>query len=312
MKKSQPSTTERPVFKNALWRSILNEACKKTCLQLKVKNLKLDVISPFGFELTEDLSFLSKNLLRFYCYIGANAAGESLGRSVVENAFKDALTTELKKGYPEFWKDTVLIITDANKLHRLREVEYMCKPGDKLIDIEFRGNVKKDILVDYADYVIALLGGMQSKKIREIKGFVESQISRNRVYQIYIMLEKIFGYLVPKLSEGELVLFRKMFPIKNDISDIYRCSQSPAATKQDLLILKNLIFKRIELMFKAVSEGETVQKVELKCKSYHSNDILNLTLNESTYKKAMAFIRQTYSLFDINDLSLSSSIEMKL
>ncbi len=50
-------------FNNQVWRQLLSEVAKTIDPQLQI-------IAPFGFELTQNLAFLSKRLRRFFCYIG--------------------------------------------------------------------------------------------------------------------------------------------------------------------------------------------------------------------------------------------------
>lgn len=278
-------------FNNRLWR----ETLKQVCQSIDTHHLGLEVISPFGFELLENKRYLSRKLRRFYAYIGA-PRHLNINQEEIVSQFKEIFFEKLTRIDINMLNDFVIVI-ENNDLYKLRHDGYVCKPEDKLFDIQFRF-VDTDILTDYANYTMAVLDGLYREK-GEGKEFRVNKISRWRLYQLYIIQEQIFGNLLPPMNKDECKNYKAIFEvISNMIQLFYAPSMIKSApTSQEEEIIGCLIKPRIAEMYKQINSYHGSQKKTIKCQAYHSDDVLELTLDAELYQDIFNRIKQTYLMF---------------
>jgi hypothetical protein len=228
----------------------------------------LQVISPFGFELLEDKKFLYRSIKRLYCYIGIPANVMADGDLyAISEAFSEKLLSSIHQ--IGLNKPDVAILVLQEKFTFFHKSDYQCSSGDKLIDIQTK-IISDDILCDYANYIICTVDSICSKK-EEPEHFIENKRHRCRTYQLYVMLEKIFGYLLPAMTvfqeESFLSLFKR---IDNSIQMFYTPSELFVdASEYELHVLSSLIQPRVELMRQAIrSSSKSNELMNLQCEAY--------------------------------------------
>ncbi len=158
-------------------------------------NIELSVIVPWGFEILNNLSYLSRRLRRFYCYYGINTnsvidkdkLGHSLGMSILN---------KLEIVDRVFYQRIVALLVGEVPI-LLRDSNYVCSIDDCVIVIVVKNS--DDILKDYAHYIIGTLDGI-SRNVGEVSNYMNYLIPRWRLFQLYLMHEELFGYLLPKMS----------------------------------------------------------------------------------------------------------------
>lgn len=188
-------------FCNKSWRNLLKNVCK----QIDTNNIELQVISPFGFELLEDKKFLHRSIKRLYCYIGVPSNSRFDGNlAAISKIFSEQLLSSIHEIGLSLSDVAILVLQE--KFTFLHEDDYQCSHDDKLIDIQTK-TISDDILSDYANYIICTVDSICSKK-EEPKHFVENKRHRCRTFQLYVMLEKIFGYFA---ATNDGVSRRKFF-----------------------------------------------------------------------------------------------------
>lgn len=171
---------------------------------------------------------------------------------------------------------------------------YQCSPSDKLIDIQTK-IISNNILDDYAHYIICTIDSIFSKK-DEPAHFLKNKRHRLRTYQLYIMLEKIFGYLLPIMTVFQSENFFSLFKlIDNSIQMFYTPSELFIdASDYELHIFDTLIRPRVEAMRAAISVPKESGLIKLQCDAYHVPGKLELIINKNIYKKALNKIKSTY------------------
>lgn len=270
-------------FNNHVWRELLNSVC----LDLKDDYPEISVISPFGFELLENKFFLQGHLRRFYIYVGIADEDAELA-----NKFSQLFLEKLSEFDPRFFDDVVILI-ENDKLIKLREDNYNCLPTDKLIDVQIR-KTHSDILSDYADYIVASLVSLD-KEVGEVAGFRTNKKFRWRLYQLYLMHEKLFGHLVRPLTIDQLHSYKFLSQcISNRVDIFYDGSIDETLSKKEMNLVDSLIKPRINQMLDAISSCKQGRKVTLQCWAYHYHDKLELTLGELHYQDAVSKIKATY------------------
>lgn len=278
-------------FNNQLWRKLLSEVCK----EIDINHVGLDVISPFGFELLEDKSFLSHKLRRFYAYIGA-PRHLNLDQEKMTSQFKQVFFEKLKYIKTRMLDDIVIVI-ENHKLNKLCQEGYQCKLTDKLIDIQFRP-VDTDILTDYANYTVATLDGVHHEK-GEGKEFRTNKMWRWRLYQLYIMQEQLFGSLLPPMTINEHKNYKAIFEVISNMIQLFYAPNMMAAepTEQEKDIIFQLIKPRIATMYEVVKPRSYGDTKVIKCHAYHYDDDLELTLDLELYHQVINKIKRTYLEF---------------
>jgi len=173
-------------FNIQLWRTVLDRLID----DIDKPKIGLEIISPFGFEVMEDHRFLNSTLRRFYCYIGILTKYFEFAEQIAYK-FDQNLTSLLANKFPAFHDEIVLKAIQENFI-KLRPPDYQCTPHNKLIDIQCR-SMTTSLLDDYADYLICCLAALYFGK-DEPKFFNDNLRFRNRTYQLYVMIEKIYGH----------------------------------------------------------------------------------------------------------------------
>lgn len=278
------------IFDNRWWRELTENVGNKVS---KLHGLKVKVITPFGFEVTENKTYLFKNLRKFYCYLGVEKSYQNK-RELVTKDYKQLLFKDLKVENPVFFADVIVAI-ENDRLEKLRPNNYVPKQQDKLIDIQFRA-VEKSILLDYADYIIANLSGLANLQGESAKYYANA-VHRSRTLQLYVMQECLFGNLIEPMKLAEKVLFGETFKYIHNMLRIY-ATEKPAeieATVEEKLIYEELIVNRVRLMIKAVNQNN--EKTTINCVDYHAYRPLNLLIDTVAYDNAVDKIARTYSNF---------------
>lgn len=275
-------------FNNRQWRMLLNSVAKA----IDKDNIGIEVISPFGFETLRDTRFLNKMLRKFYCYVGIPKNKTAYPLHEIARQFKNELFSQLDQ---DALKDIVIVV-EQEQFFKLREPGYKCKPTDKLIDIQCRF-VDTSIMEDYAKYIICCLDALQSGRDEPREFFVNKR-HRVRTYQLYMMVEGIFGHLAPLESQQQNLY--KLIPsrISNSIVIFYDKNQlleSADETDQEIMLV--LIKPRIAKLYESIISDIDAENIVVDCVSYHVSDNLRLTISKRHYQNAVNMIRDSYINF---------------
>lgn len=126
--------------------------------------------------------------------------------------------------------------------------------------------------------------------------FCNKSWHRCRTYQLYIMLEKVFGYLLPPMTVFQTENFLSLFKlIDNSLQMFYTPSELFIdASEYEVHILSFLIQPRVELMRQAIRPSKLDELMNLRCEAYHVSGKLELEINKNIYRDAIEKIRTTY------------------
>ena len=127
--------------------------------------------------------------------------------------------------------------------------------------------------------------------------FAENKRFRNRTYQLYVMLESIFGYIVSPMTDSEKLLYQVVLKrITNSIDVFFRDEKLfEVADSNDMRAMHELIKPRVKNMVENIRLGKKI--ITIRSSSYHVDDNLELEIDESHYNSAMKLIRDTYEIF---------------
>lgn len=256
---------------------------------------EIEVISPFGFELLEDKAFLNKKIRRYYCYLGIRKT-ETLSPSMIASFFRKKLFEALAVNNKKIHDHFVLFIEQDNFI-KLKNEGYVCQPDDKAIDIQCR-YISHNILDDYADYVICSLDSLSNKK-SDCADFLYNKRHRNRIYQLYLMLESLFNHLVPQLSAKEKNIYKQIPGLVNNRIDMFFNNDmlTEPATLNENNIYFDLINPRVLMIKEGIKGKNIIENISITCSAYHVYDKLEIIISKSNYYTAKDKIIKTYLQF---------------
>lgn len=150
------------------------------------------------------------------------------------------------------------------------------------------------LLDDYAYYLVCCLGALYFGK-DEAKFFADNLRFRNMTYQLYVILEKIFGKYTNDMSFHQISLLKQAYKkIQNTLQIFFDDDiLYQVANEDDIEIYQQLISPRIKDMFENLNYAEDV--ITVTTSSYHVDDRLMITLSAKAYKQAKQFIINTYN-----------------
>ena len=103
-----PTLYNNKKFNLLNWRAIVQNTC------IKVLGDDCQSLTPFGFEVTEETSYLYKNLNRFYCYFSSPLKAE---RSIdIEEKFVSELLDEIYINDADFFNRISVIVYEHDKI----------------------------------------------------------------------------------------------------------------------------------------------------------------------------------------------------
>lgn len=279
-------------FDNKRWRTMV----QGICTELDKTNIGIEAISPFGFEVLGNKKFLSKNLKRFYCYIGIPQQKKISKQTELKliKQFSETLFHSIGTHFPELKTSFILKILQ-DEFIKLRPNSYIPKDSDKLLDIQVR-YVNTEILDDYADYIITTLSALHNEK-DEAKFFMNNTRFRSRTFQLYIMQECLYKDYLPHMNEHELLLHKMIFSkIKNNVDIFYNENKlNIPADEAEMQIMQELVKPRLKLMMNEAKNHSDVFK--LQSESYHVADTLSLDIGKGMYKDIKEKIKKSYLSF---------------
>ncbi len=284
--------TQKEPFNNALWREILNSTTEEVN---SFFNLNIETISPFGFEILMDKRFLYGTLRRFYCYMGTKTRISEDMQSKIIQYFYEMLMQKLSFKYPTLFSSIVLVVMKDNFLY-LVDDRYVCKPTDKLIDIQFR-QVKTNILDDYSNYIIASLDELVSNK-GDCRGYINNIRRRWRFYQLYIIQEKLYQKYLPNMSEHEAKQFKILFGLAGNMINVFfdNVSFNHKLSADEESIFDQLILPRISLLYKLI-RGDGKNIITINSTAYHAKENLSLSIDKGIYQEIALKVKSTYHLY---------------
>lgn len=194
--------------------------------------------------------------------------------------------------YPDFHTQIVLKVINETFI-KLKEKNHHCDPHEKLIDIQLR-MISSDLLDDYADYLICSLPAIYYGQ-DEPKEFLFNKRFRNRTYQLYLMMEALFGTYAKNMSDHQMRLLNSAYRKPDNAIQIFFNDHLlyTLANKEDETILHELIRPRIKAMMDSLTAYDDL--TEIRSRSYHANEELKFSLSKKAYNEAKKFIIHSYN-----------------
>ncbi|AUI85679.1 hypothetical protein BS333_04420 [Vibrio azureus] len=285
-------TSQGDYFDNKKWRETLDDFCQ---IINKKYNKKFEAICPWGFEVYEDIGFLTKNIRRYFCYFGVD--DQSLTDEEVNYLSTKVnfdLYEHIKLKHP-LWFESIVCLLSNEKVHKLREDDYICFENEKLLSVTLKKT--NNILDSYAKYLVCSLSSLLNT-IGESRTYKESMVFRWRTYQLYLILEQIFSKYTPELThfEKRLIKVATIFQ-DNAIQPFYNFDESENIIEDvENTLFDSFILKRAKVIHDSIisKEGNIIYS---PC--FHTNDSLSLDIEPQVYTDVMCLIKKSYNGFFI-------------
>lgn len=215
---------------------------------------------------------------------------------MVASLFRKKLLEVLAIGNKKILDHFVLFI-EQNNFIKLKNEGYACQPDDKAIDIQCR-YITHNILDDYANYVICSIDSLSNKK-SDCADFIYNKRHRNRIYQLYLMLESLFNHLVPPFSDKEKNIYVQIPGLVNNRIDMFFNKDmlaEPASMKESNIYF-DLINPRVLIIKEKIKSENRIENISITCPAYHVDDRLEITICKDHYFTAKDKIIKTYLQF---------------
>lgn len=283
-------------FNNALWRSILNETLIETDDDIE----SLKVISPWGFELSQNKNFLQKKIKRFYCYLFSRTDNQSSTDEILKK-FTSTLLKKLAHLDSDFYNQLACIVhaTDdqLSILYNKKPTNYECKETDKLICLDHRKTNTAPI-IDYAHYIMCIPQVIAEEK-GEISSWKNNRMARHRLFQLYIMMGFVFNdYLKIKQTKDDEFFNKIIHLIDNSFQEIYTAQpEKQKANQMELDAVYNKIIPIAKMILNILNDYSKNEAIAISCQAYHSSEILYQRINKDLYDYIIRFTSSTYREF---------------
>ncbi len=253
------------------WRKVLLSIDR----ELKELHPSFSACGPFGFELGWVAANAPQHIRKFYIYTN-NPTTEKT--SVVASTVQKIAFRNIKKLYPEIADDFVALIRNQD-VELLQGENYQCKLSDKLLDIQVR-NVSTDILLDYANYVILAYQSIL-QKTGEAKNYEESALCRSRMFQLFIMIKKLYERFVSNTNLVDFEQATKMVSpfINNNVQIFFTKAWDLCVpvTKEEMIIINKQVLSLCELVDEVLLKStESNATVKINIQPYHVKAEKNL------------------------------------
>ena len=289
---------ESSTFPLNWWRTMLNTVANQMPLR------DCQVINPFGFEIIENITFLKKNLNRFYIYFGNNSELEK--NIEFEYQFYEILLRNIKSQNENLYNRIGVVVFENDERKILLKNNF----DDELILFNIEHRVfKQNLLLDYAEYIASCLEQFYFGTLPELERFSQKKRVRNRVYQLYLILEYATEYLNIEHTEKEIYVLKSLHTLyKPQIKHYFEDVILEKSTFEDTFFLQTILKRCEKIYTKAYLNAQQFKPVSIK--SYNSNHKINTEIPKLYYENITGKIIETYTNYGKN-ITYSSELEFR-
>lgn len=271
-------------FNLSNWRKIVQNSGIKTL------GNSCKTITPFGFEVTKDTSYLYKNLNRFYCYI---SSPQVKNHSIeIEKEFINELLNQIKLNDNDFYQRVSIVVYEHDKI----SVDLIKEVSNNSVLINVEQRICDDVLIDYAQYLSCCLFEIENNTLQEFQRFHENLNVRNRCYQLYLIIEYATQYLNIPFSENEKYVFLSLHTLNKSKINHYYTSKKYIDSSEKEKDFYNIIVNRLHKIYMNVISNDVEIKT-VKTKAYNNDNFLEHNIPLEYYNHFIDYIKLTYSNF---------------
>lgn len=272
------------LFDLTSWRRIITQAADNTPWPCQV-------ICPFGFEVSRNAGYLRGRLSNFYIYLGI--PGLSIPRSYhLGDVFAHNLVSALRSEFPDFYSDVRTILTPSGSI--------CCSPaGHKTFYVKLRA-CADDLLWDYAQYLLAAVGGVNDHTIKAVVEFERDPLSRRYLFQLCLILSYIFPEARSILTMDNLSRLTHEIKALHDAELLRLPRTSSRPSPEQVALLEDVVlphFAHLSTFLKdRSSKQDDIERISIE--DFHGKNILELIISKSIAQERARFIYDSYNAFD--------------
>lgn len=275
------------IFDRVKWLKLIEDVSNAFYLEY---GTKIELISPWGFEVLDDDKYLRRNLRRFYVYAGVLNKSKNQLKQITVDLIKIIL--RVIKDYDASFYSRIGVLSLGNT----NEVKFLgVKDKSREVLLSVVVNNSKNILVDYAKYIVGSIEA-ELNGSGEVFDYLNNPISRWRFYQLFLMQNRLFEQFLPELSLHQQSLKSYvLFNAKSETWPFFDKDCILCANKQDLDAINLLIIPRLlQIKNFMIADSDLVHQ---KVYSFHSDQLINLEISEKIYNYTIEEILVTYKSF---------------
>jgi hypothetical protein len=275
---NQPHLRPDGGFDAVWWRTALDRVARSFSPQL-------DLIAPFGFEVLRDPAYLRRDLKRLYVYVRVS----SPDRAVLADAFAERLLAHLATEAPGFCEAIRFLLRPGARIE-------LNPSGDRSLRISaFVGT--PPMLGEYARYLVAAPEALATGTLREVADFATSLSSRRYVFQLGLMVSRLYEAQQPPLPAGQVTqllgLIRRLAPVTSADARSPDGTEPNDAERDGLLDVvlphARAVQSALRATVQAGGESETVRARDL-----HGDSVVSTTLPRGLLAEKVDYIIRSY------------------
>lgn len=270
-------------FDVASWRALLFEVAKRS-------GEDIQAISPFGFEILRDRSFLARRLSNFFVYVGTSSRDSKKKLEEICRSFTEHLVSELMASYVDFLREVRLISTPFFKIECERS-------GKRTIYVKCFP-CHGSLLNDYAIYMIACIGGIVGGQIKAAIEFDRDPRSRRYLFQLCIIHDALFrdvgGGLSSSARNDLMDLIRQLHSA--ELQGLSRIDSGPS--DMELKVLHNLVLPYFRDLCEVVRETRSSMDcaVDIRSRDFHGQNWLTLNISKELLTEKVEYVVRSYEM----------------
>lgn len=264
------------------WREILQQALLPSGAN--------EVISPFGFEVTRDPTYLRRKLRNFYIYLAVGENEPNEHQKSVET-YATVLVDIIRERYFDFYKELYQVITPSRKA-------VIHTDGYRSFYIRYR-KTKRGLLREYASYLLTAVGGIYNHQIKAINEFNNDPLSRRYLFQLAIIFTYIFKNDIMGLSNEQKDKLVEHIRLLHTADVLNSDRENSPPSPDELFALTEIVLPYIHDLINFMKRPVAPEDVidTLLVHDYHGPQDLSVQISTILFNEKVDHIIQSYLMF---------------
>ena len=270
-------------FNLKLWRTFLREVAEGI-------GPHMEVICPFGFEVSENRAFLKEKIRNFFLYFGI-PADSSVPSRVWFSEFVEVFLCVANRTFPN-------LSASINTINGMGESRQNMSNGDVFIYAKFR-SPNTPLLDEYSEFLLASIGGISNGQIKAIRKFPVDPMSRRYLFQLTMIHEFLFhtGKLGPDENERLKNAIRALHG--SEAMKLSRNGSFPNIEEERLK--EEVVLPYFAYLTRLVGtlQNNRDEVVSLVVKDFHGHEDLTVNISRAVLSAKKSEIIRSYREFEI-------------
>ncbi len=248
------------------WRMLVNDAALR-CGPVR------EAVCPFGFEVTGDRSFLSKDLRRFYVYVGVSEAAVEPHHFIAEQ-YAEKLMESMEIRYPRLFNHIDVVVTPRRTIH------LHSREPKRAIYIFVRPT-HAGLIHEWAAYVLISAEMILGNRLPELRQFNADRLDRAYIFQLSVILHHIVDSGRHRTEEDYRAIRRLASPNSRHSLLV----KATPATREEKRALANIVMPQMQSIADALrTQDDDSHGVRLVVRDFHSDEVFKATFHRKGFE----------------------------